>query len=99
VVSDRDEKPVAGASVVLIAEPKLRSRPDSFQEYTTDQYGRYHFENIRSGDYKLFAWDDPEPNAWFDPEFLKTYEDQGEKIVLQPKTRTASNLHLIPAAK
>jgi hypothetical protein len=99
VVSDRDDKPVAGATVLLIAEPKLRSRPDSFHEYTTDQYGRYHFENIHAGDYKLFAWDDPEPNAWYDPEFLKTFEEKGERIVIQPKAHVASNLHVIPPAK
>ena len=99
IVSDPDGKPVAGATVVLIAEPKLRSRSDSYHEGTTDQYGRYHFENIRPGDYKLFAWDDVEPNAWFDPEFLQTYEPKGERIVLQPQAHQVSNLHVIPAAK
>ncbi len=99
VVSDPDEKPVAGATVVLIAEPKLRSRSDSYHESTTDQYGRYHFENIRPGDYKLFAWDDPEPNAWFDPEFLKSFEDKAQPIVIPAKAHAVSNLHILPAAK
>jgi hypothetical protein len=99
VVSDSDEKPVPGATVLLIAEPKLRSRSDSFHESTTDQYGRYRFENIRPGEYKLFAWDDPEPNAWFDPEFLKLFEEKSQPIVIPPKAHTVSNLHVLPAAK
>jgi hypothetical protein len=98
-VADQDGKPVAGATVVLIAEPKLRSRSDSYYKCTTDQYGRYRFENVRPGEYKLFAWDDPEPNAWFDPEFLQTVEAKGERITLQPKAHEVSNLHVIPAAK
>jgi hypothetical protein len=97
VISDHDEKPVAGATVVLIAEAKLRSRSDSYHECTTDQYGRYHFENIRPGDYKLFAWDDPEANAWFDPEFLKSFEEKGERIVIPSRGRVVSNPHLLPA--
>jgi len=95
-VYDHDDKPVAGATVVLIAESKLRSRSDSFREYATDQYGRYHFENIRPGEYKLFAWDDPEPNAWFDPEFLRSFEEQGERITVQPTSHVVSKLRVIP---
>jgi uncharacterized surface anchored protein len=99
VVSDPDEKPVPGATVVLIAEAKLRSRSDSYYESTTDQYGRYHFENIRPGEYKLFAWDDPEPNAWFDPEFLKAFEEKGSPVAISPKALAVSNLHVLPVTK
>lgn len=96
VVVDKDSTPVAGATVVLIAEPRLRSRFDSFHECTTDQYGRYHFENIRPGDYKLFAWDGAEPDAWFDPDFLGRFEEQGERVSIQNGSRETTQLHVIP---
>jgi hypothetical protein len=82
VILDQDDKPVAGATVLLIAEPKFRARGDSFHPYTTDQYGRYHFENVRPGEYKVFAWDDIEPDAWFDPVFLKDFERRGEPVTV-----------------
>jgi hypothetical protein len=93
-VVDNDEKPAAGATVVLIAEPKLRARYDSFHEFTADRQGRFHFENVRPGEYKLVAWDDVEPDAWFDPEFLKRFEAQGESVTLPASGHVSSQLHV-----
>jgi hypothetical protein len=33
-------------------------------------------ETVPPGSYKLFAWDDVEPGIWWDPDFLKNYEDK-----------------------
>ena len=93
-VLDENEKPAAGATVLLIAEPKLRSRADSFHEFTADQYGRFHFENLRPGEYKLFAWQDVEEGAWFDPEFLANFEDQGVPANLPENGHVTVQLHL-----
>src|SRR5580700_9302949 len=56
-VVDKDGKPAPGATVLLVAEPKLRARFDSFHTFTSDQQGHFHFDNIRPGEYKLFVWD------------------------------------------
>ena len=95
VVLDEDEKPVAGATVVLIARAELRARGDSFHEFSSDQNGHFHFENVRPGDYKLFAWDDVEPNIWFDPEFLRNFEDRGAPITLPVSGQATVELHLL----
>jgi hypothetical protein len=92
-VLDKDEKPAAGATVLLVAEPKLRARYDSFHAVTADQHGRFHFENVRPGDYKVFAWDDIEPNAWFDADDRKRFEDRAAPLTLQPKGHSAVQLH------
>ena len=94
VVLDREEKPVMGATVLLLAEPKLRARYDSFHEVTADQHGRFHFENIRPGEYKLFAWDDVEENAWFDPEFLKKFEDGAAAVSVMAKGQASVPIHV-----
>jgi len=88
---------VSNATVLPIAEAKLRSRRDSFYEATTDQYGRYHVEGIRPGDYKLFAWDDLEPNSWFDPDFLKDVEGRGEAVTVTANGHGTVSLHLVGA--
>ena len=92
VVSDKNRLPVSGA-IILLA-PDRRSRADLFKSMTSDQNGHYEFAAIAPGDYKLFAWEDVEPEAWNDPEFLKDYEKQGEKVPLEPKVRATVNLHL-----
>jgi len=95
VVLDNDEKPVAGATVVLIARAELRTREDSFHVFTSEQNGHFHFENVRPGDYKLFAWDDVEPNIWFDPECLKNFEDRGAPITLPVSGQATVQLRLL----
>jgi hypothetical protein len=35
---------------------------------------------IAPGEYKLFSWEEAESDAWQDPEFLKAFEEKGEKI-------------------
>jgi protocatechuate 3,4-dioxygenase beta subunit len=97
LVLDKDEKPAAGATVLLVAEPKLRSRSDAFQATTADQHGRYHFDTVRAGSYKVFAWDDLEDQAWFDPDFLKDVEDKGEPVTLAAKGHGGAQVHILPA--
>lgn len=94
---DKDDKPAAGATVLLVAEPKLRARSDSYHQTATDQNGRYHFDNIRPGEYKVFAWEDLPDQAWFDPDFLKDVESKGEPVTLAPNGHASAQVHVLPA--
>lgn len=82
VVLDKDDNPSVGARVLLAPEPKLRSRPDLVQTAIADQQGHYSFQKVPPGNYTLFAWDDLEPGIWWDPDFLKKYETQGEAVTV-----------------
>ncbi|MDR3701515.1 MAG: carboxypeptidase-like regulatory domain-containing protein [Candidatus Sulfopaludibacter sp.] len=94
VVHDKEDQPVAGATVVLIPEPKLRFRHDLYQDANTDQLGRYHLAPVTPGEYKLFAWPDIEEGIWFDPDFLKDAEPQGLEITIDAKGHAVANLKL-----
>jgi hypothetical protein len=39
---------------------------------------------IAPGDYKLFAWANPEANAHFNLEYLRAYESFGTPVRIQP---------------
>ena len=91
---DAGEKPVPGATLVLIPEPALRRRSDRFYSATTDQYGRYHLDHLAPGDYKALAWDDVKPNFWFDPDFLRPLESIADAVAIQPKGHDTLNLHV-----
>jgi len=89
-----DEKPVAGATILLAPENRLRSRADLFHQVESDQFGRFSITGIAPGEYKVFAWDDVEPGIWWDPEFLKKYESQGEAVKFDAKGKATSKVHL-----
>jgi hypothetical protein len=93
-VLDKDDKPVAGATVLLVPSAPLRGRHDRFEDTSTNQNGRYRFENVAPGDYKVFAWDDVEPGAWFDPDFLRDIESRGEAVKLNAKGRQTVSVHI-----
>ena len=92
IVRDKDQQPVPGATVLLATD--RRSRADRYATATSDQNGRYDFSAIPPGNYKLFAWEDLESNAWDDPEFLMDPEEQGRKLASDPGERKIVDLQL-----
>jgi len=98
VVLDAKQRPMAGASVVLVPAPKLRDRQDAYREITSDQYGRFVLKTVEPGEYKLFAWEDLEPGEYMDPEFVKPVEERGFAIRIHEGSRESAELKVIPAA-
>jgi protocatechuate 3,4-dioxygenase beta subunit len=83
-VVDADGLPAAGVWVVLVPDEAHRNQGRRlFKQNTTDQYGHFELRGIAPGDYKLFSWNEVEQGAWADPDFLKPFEDKGEKVSLQ----------------
>jgi hypothetical protein len=80
---DADGLPAAGVWVVLVPAEAHRHEFHLFKQQITDQYGRFDIRGIAPGDYKLFSWEQVEPNAWEDPDFLKPFEARGESVSLQ----------------
>jgi len=68
-VLDDAGQPAAGVRVVLVPEPRLRAHGRLFKDATTDGGGRVSLTGIAPGDYKLFAWEDVEEEAYRDPEY------------------------------
>ncbi|MFB3922957.1 MAG: carboxypeptidase regulatory-like domain-containing protein [Terriglobia bacterium] len=92
----RDGQPFSGAHVVLAPEGSKRNQMRLFKQANTDQYGRFQVRGIVPGDYRLFAWEELEPGAYQDPEFLKRFEDQGEPVRIEENGRVTAQLKLIP---
>lgn len=68
---DKDGNPALGATGVSIPDPAFRKRSDRFFSAGVDQKGRFQMKGMPPDDYKLFVWDDVEPDVWFDPDFLR----------------------------
>jgi protocatechuate 3,4-dioxygenase beta subunit len=68
----------ADISVVLV--PAVRRRSELYRSTTTDVSGRFHFDRVPPGDYKIFSWEEIQDGAWYDPEFLRAVENRGTSI-------------------
>jgi hypothetical protein len=66
------------STVALI--PDARGRFDLYQSVSTDPSGRFRFERIPPGNYKMFAWSEVETDSWFDAEFIQRVETRGVPV-------------------
>lgn len=65
----------------------------------TDQNGAFSFKGITPDDYKLLAWEDIEPSAFQDPEFVKPFESKAQALSLKESDRKTASMKVIPAEK
>ncbi len=94
-VADKDGLPAAGVWVVAVPDEARRTTLRLFKSQTTDQYGNFDLHGLATGEYKLFAWEGVENNAWEDEDFLKPFEQQGAKLELRDEDSTKVNLTAI----
>ena len=87
---------MAGAQAVLIPE-RQRDRRDLFRPSTADQNGHFMMRSIAPGDYKLFAWEDLEPGAYYDPDFTRKYEERATPVKISESTRLSLEVKVLPA--
>jgi len=81
-VEDERNQPVAAVFVTLIPDiPTARLyRTDMYKTTSTDTDGRFTIKGLPPGDYKIFALEGFEKDAWLDPDFFKPYENRGVPI-------------------
>jgi len=94
-VTDKDGKPVEGATAVLV--PNETDGPAAAK--STGKAGDVTFAGLRPGAYKLFAWNEIEPGAWDDPEFRKPYEDRAVEVKVGPSETKSAQIRVIPAGE
>jgi hypothetical protein len=95
IVSDARLQAVAGVQAILIPDTN-RDRIDLYKTATTDQNGRFTLRGIPPGDYKLFAWEDLEPNGYFDPDLVRRSEAAGKAVRVAESSKQSVNVQVIP---
>jgi uncharacterized protein (DUF2141 family) len=92
-----NQQPAAGATVVLVPQEQDRRAVFSFYKTTsTDQHGNFSFKNLTPGEYKVFAWEDIEPGAYADPNFIKPVESKGEAVTIKEGVAPPVQVTIIP---
>jgi hypothetical protein len=94
-----DSKGIAVANAVIVAVPeaRMRKRLDRYHKTISDQSGRFTLRGVPPGDYTLFAWESVDDDAYFNPDFLKSYESQGIALRVGDGERKTMQVNVIPA--
>ena len=98
VQNSKTQQPAPGATVVLIPQEKERRDQQSYYKTTiTDQTGSFTLKGLPPGAYNAFAWEDIEPGAFVDSDFVKTFESSAESVSVVESGQLSLTLTLIPA--
>jgi hypothetical protein len=65
----------------------------------TDASGRFQFQRIPPGEYKLLAWEDVEENFWQDPDFIRKYDDRGRSVRIDAGTKENFEIRANPPGR
>jgi hypothetical protein len=96
-VQNEKSEAAIGATVTLVPEASRRSLGYLYKVAAADGNGHFTLTGIKPGKYKVFAWEEVEPMAYRDPDFLKPYEWAGEAVSIEEKGRQVVQLKSIPA--
>jgi len=83
VVQDSRGIPVTGAKVVIVPESTLTGQISFSKLQPTDQKGEFSFSGLPPGEYRVFAWENVEPGAYENLQFLKRFLTQGRQLSLK----------------
>ena len=97
-VVDSQSKPVPGIQAVLIPE-RRPNRIDLYKTAVTDQTGHFSLQSIPPGDYKVLAWESIEPFEYFDPDFMRLFEQKGTPVHLSESAVQTIEVTMIPVGK
>ena len=92
----REQQPAVNVTVVLVPDSGRRQRAELYKSAQTDTFGKFRFERIPPGDYRVFAWEDVVSGAWQNPEFLRVYEDRGKPIQITEGGKQSVDAAIIP---
>ena len=96
-VLDEQSQPVGNVTVVAVPDATHQDQPDRYQRAMADQHGHFLLRGLTPGRYTVFAWQHVEEGAYYDPEFLKEYEQSGETVQLAEGARRTVMLKALPA--
>ena len=97
VVVDDTNRAFANAQVVLIPDANRRLSPSMFRAAMSGEDGRFTLRGIPPGEYKLFAWQRIEPNAYMNSNYLAGFELLGMPLSIPPNSAGSVSVRLIPS--
>jgi hypothetical protein len=82
VVQDDDGKPAPGSTITLAPIPPRFGHARLYPSVTADQQGHFRFPSLAPGAYKVYAWEEIDDTGHWDPDYIRPFESQGERVEL-----------------
>jgi hypothetical protein len=79
VVQSKQE-PQRFTRVVLVPTGDRQRSYGLYHTATSDQNGRFSFDNVTPGEYRLFSWESIPDGAWTNAEYLAPYMERGTSV-------------------
>ena len=79
----------------MLVPTNARKRTALYKTLVTGSDGKFRFQEIPPGDYKLFAWEDIETGAWENAEFMRPYESRGRAVRVSENGKEEVQLNVI----
>jgi hypothetical protein len=95
-VFDTTQQPRTGALVVLIPDAARRHRRDQYRVITSGEGGQAVIRGIPPGNYRVFAWETMEPNAYLNSDYARGYEDLGIPVRISSGNNAPISVRMIP---
>ena len=83
-------------SRVLVPDTARRGRREQYRVATAGEDGQAILRGIPPGDYKLFAWEELEENAYLNSDYLRAYESLGIPVSIVAGDNPAVPVRVIP---
>jgi protocatechuate 3,4-dioxygenase beta subunit len=96
-VKDEDGNPVSG-TVTLVPVPLRPGHPSMYPTATADESGVFRFAALTPGTYQVYAWEEIEPTAHWDPRFMDRFATRAETVELVESGYATVSLKRITAA-
>ena len=85
-----------GAQFVLVPDTARRGRREQYRVATAGEDGQAILRGIPPGNYKLFAWEELEENAYLNSDYLRAYEPLGVAVSIVAGDNRAVPVRVIP---
>jgi len=99
IATNKKGESVTDAVVVAVPESRFRGHPERYRKALSDQSGRFTLRGLPPGNYTIFAWESVDGEAYYNPEFLKSYEGQGKALHVTEGDRVRVQIKTIPAVE
>lgn len=84
VAQNDQQEAASGAAVVLVPqEQERRGLAQYYHTASADAAGRFTVKSLDPGQYRIYAWRDVEPGAYFDPDFMRPVENAGQPVTIR----------------
>ena len=92
---DAKDEPRANTTVVLVRKEAWIGFAESIRSATSGPDGKFQFAQLAPGEYELYAFEEIDNGAWFDPEVLRAARDQSKTVRVEKGAVAAADVKAV----